>query len=57
MDLAERKARILYGQHLTNLADQKLVCRDLNGIQASSCLPPSTLWISARRAQWSRTSW
>ena len=34
MDLAERKARILYGQHLTNLADQKLVCRDLNGIQA-----------------------
>lgn len=34
MDLAERKARILYGQHLTAKADQYTVCRDLNGIQA-----------------------
>ena len=34
MDLAERKARILYGQHLTAPADTRRVCRDLNGIQA-----------------------
>lgn len=34
MDIAERKARILYGQHLTHKADQSAVCRDLNGIQA-----------------------
>lgn len=34
MDLAERKARILYGQHLTAKADQYTVCRHLNGIQA-----------------------
>lgn len=34
MDLAERKARILYGQHLTAPADTRTVCRDLNGIQA-----------------------
>lgn len=34
MDLAERKARILYGQHLTAPADAVTVCRDLNGIQA-----------------------
>lgn len=34
MDLAERKARILYGQHLTAPADQGTVCRDLNGVQA-----------------------
>ena len=35
MDLAERKARILYGQHLTApAADGETVCRDLNGIQA-----------------------
>ncbi len=34
MELAERKARILCGQHLTARADQKTVCRDLNGIQA-----------------------
>lgn len=34
MDLAERKARILSGHHLTAPADQGTVCRDLNGIQA-----------------------
>lgn len=34
MELIERKARILYGQHLTRKADQSTVCRDLNGIQA-----------------------
>lgn len=34
MDLAERKARILSGHHLTAPADQETVCRDLNGIQA-----------------------
>lgn len=34
MDLAERKARILYGQHLTAPADFLTVCRDLNGVQA-----------------------
>lgn len=34
MDLTERKARILYGQHLTDPADFLTVCRDLNGIQA-----------------------
>lgn len=34
MDLSERKARILYGQHLTAPADTLTVCRDLNGIQA-----------------------
>lgn len=34
MELTERKARILCGQHLTAPADQKTVCRDLNGVQA-----------------------
>lgn len=34
MDLEERKARILYGQHLTAPADPLTVCRDVNGIQA-----------------------
>ena len=34
MELEERKARILYGQHLTAPADQQTVCRDLNGVQA-----------------------
>ena len=34
MDLAERKARIIYGQHLTAPADTRTVCRDVNGIQA-----------------------
>ena len=34
MKLSERKARILYGQHLTAPADTPTVCRDLNGIQA-----------------------
>ena len=34
MDLTERKARILYGQHLTAPADMLTVCRNLNGIQA-----------------------
>lgn len=34
MDAAERKARILYGQHLTAPAEQSVVCRDLNGVQA-----------------------
>ncbi len=34
MELHERKARILYGQHLTAPAEQLTVCRDLNGIQA-----------------------
>lgn len=34
MNLAERKARILYGQHLTAPADPLAVCRDLNGVQA-----------------------
>ena len=34
MDLTERKARILYGQHLTAPAEQLTVCRDVNGIQA-----------------------
>lgn len=34
MELAERKARILYGQHLTARAGQETVCRDLNGVQA-----------------------
>lgn len=34
MDLTERKARILYGQHLTAPADFLTVCRDLNGVQA-----------------------
>lgn len=34
MDLTERKARILYGQHLTAPADTLTVCRDLNGVQA-----------------------
>lgn len=33
MDLSERKARILYGQHLTAPADMLTVCRDLNGVQ------------------------
>lgn len=34
MELLERKARILCGQHLTAPADQETVCRDLNGVQA-----------------------
>lgn len=34
MELEERRARILWGQHLTAPADQRTVCRDLNGIQA-----------------------
>lgn len=34
MDIQERKARILYGQHLTSPAEQLRVCRDLNGVQA-----------------------
>lgn len=34
MDLAERRARILAGQHLTCPASPAAVCRDLNGIQA-----------------------
>lgn len=34
MNLTERKARMLYGQHLTAPADFLSVCRDLNGVQA-----------------------
>lgn len=34
MELEERRARILWGQHLTAPAGQRTVCRDLNGIQA-----------------------
>ena len=34
MELEERKARILYGQHLTAPADQETVCLDLCGVQA-----------------------
>ena len=34
MELDERRARILWGQHLTNTADQRTVCRNLNGLQA-----------------------
>ncbi len=34
MDINERKARILWGQHLTAPADQMTVARDLNGVQA-----------------------
>lgn len=34
MNVAERRARILAGQHLTRPAPPLTVCRDLNGIQA-----------------------
>lgn len=34
MDIGERKARILYGQYLTNPSDAITVCKDLNGVQA-----------------------
>lgn len=34
MELNECKAKILYGQHLTNPRDSFTVCRDLNGVQA-----------------------
>lgn len=34
MEREEQRARVLWGQHLTDLADQRTVCRDLNGIQA-----------------------
>ena len=47
MECEERRARILWGQHLTDLADQGTVCRDLNGIQAQF-LPSALHNLAAR---------
>ncbi len=48
MDGTERRARILWGQHLTAPADPQAVCRDLNGVQAQ--LLPAALHALAIRS-------
>lgn len=47
MELEERRARILWGQHLTAPADQRTACRDLNGVQAQF-LPSALHNLTAR---------
>lgn len=47
MDGAERRARILAGQHLTCPAPPPAVCRNLNGVQAqflSAALHAPAVW-------------
>lgn len=47
MNLQERKARILYGHHLTAPAEQEAVCKDLCGVQAQ-LLPAALHALSIR---------